>query len=78
MSFGEFFASEPESFIDSIDLAYEILLEQDPDAEMSTVMHVGKDLQVTYEGEDYIYYLLAQFANPEITPWVHSVMFYNL
>jgi hypothetical protein len=45
---------------------------------MSTVMHVGKDLQVTYEGEDYIYYLLAQFANPEITPWVHSVMFYNL
>ena len=40
--------------------------------------YVGKDLQVTYEGEDYIYYLLAQFANPEITPWVHSVMFYNL
>ena len=78
LSFGEFFDSEAELFIESIDMAYEILKEQDPDAQMSTVLHVGEDLQVPYNGEDYIYYLLAQFANPEITPWVHTVMFYNL
>ena len=78
LSFGEFFSSEPEAFIESIDLAYRTLQEQAPEAEMSTVIHVGKDLQVSYQGEEYIYYMLAQFANPEITPWVHTVMYYNL
>ena len=77
LSFGEFSDTEPEAFLESIDLAYEVLGEQS-DAEMTTVLHVGDDLQVTYQGQTMIYYLLAQFADPEITPWVHSVMFYNL
>ena len=77
LSFGEFSDTEPEAFLESIDLAYEVLGEQS-DAEMTTVLHVGDDLQVEYQGQTMIYYLLAQFADPEITPWVHSVMFYNL
>jgi hypothetical protein len=77
LSFGEFSDTEPEAFLASIDLAYEVMREQS-DAEMTTVLHVGDDLQVEYGGETMIYYLLAQFANPEITPWVHTVMFYNL
>ena len=39
---------------------------------------VGDDLRVEYQGEEWIYYLLAQFADPEIKPWVHTVMYYNL
>ena len=77
LSFGEFSDTEPDAFLASVDLAYEVLREQS-EAEMTTVLHVGDDLQVEYQGETMIYYLLAQFANPEITPWVHTVMFYNL
>lgn len=77
LSFGEFSDTEPEAFLESVDLAYEVMREQS-DAEMTTVLHVGNDLQVEYQGETMVYYLLAQFANPEITPWVHTVMFYNL
>lgn len=77
LSFGEFSDTEPEAFLESVDLAYEVMRQQS-DAEMTTVLHVGNDLQVEYQGETMVYYLLAQFANPEITPWVHTVMFYNL
>ena len=78
LSFGEFFSSEPETFIESIDLSHTILQEQSPGTEMTTVLHVGDDLRVEYEGQEWIYYLLAQFADPEIKPWIHTVMYYNL
>ena len=78
LSFGEFFSSEPAQFIDSINLSNVLLQEQAPGTEMTTVLHVGDDLRVEYQGEEWIYYLLAQFADPEIKPWVHTVMYYNL
>lgn len=78
LSFGEFNDFPPEAFIAAIDLAHQVMKEQAPDAEMTTVLHVGDDLQVEYNGETMVYYLLAQYADPEITPWVHTVMFYNL
>lgn len=80
LSFGEFFGEEPQAFIDAVDLTYEVLLEQQPDAEMMTVIHVGnyEDLQVEYGGETLQYYFLTQFAHEDIVPWVHSVMYFNL
>ena len=78
MSFGEFFEEEPEDFINSIDQAYETIQQVSPGIEMTARLHVGADLQVTYEDRDLIYYFLAAYANPEITPWVHTVMYYNL
>jgi len=78
LSFGEFFNSDPEIFIDSINLSYDVLQELAPGTEMTTVLHVGDEQRVSYQGEEWIYYNLAQFARPEIKPWVHTVMFYNL
>ena len=80
LSFGEFFGEEPQAFIDAVDLTYEVLLEQQPDAEMMTVIHVGnyEDLQVEFQGQTLQYYFLTQFADDAIVPWVHSVMYYNL
>ena len=78
MSFGEFFDEEPQEFIDSVNQAYDILQSVSPGIEMTSRLHVGDDLQVTYNDEEMIYYFLAAYANPEITPWVHTVMYYNL
>ena len=38
----------------------------------------SEDQRVVYGSEEMIYYFLAQFAEPEIVPWVHTVMLYNL
>ncbi len=78
LSFGEFNDAPPEEFLADINMAFEVLKEQAPDAEMASLVHVGADLLVEYEGDEYIYYLLAQFADPDITLWVHTVMYYNL
>lgn len=80
LSFGEFFNADPEAFLAAVDLSYGIARSQDPDLTMSTVVHVGdgENQRVTYQGEEMIYYLLAQHADPEITPWVHTTMYYNL
>ncbi len=78
MSFGEFFDEEPQSFIDSINQAYDVVQSVSPGIEMTSRLHVGDDLQVTYNNQEMIYYFLAAYANPEITPWVHTVMYYNL
>ena len=45
---------------------------------MVTRIHVGDDLTVTYNDQEMIYYFLAAYADSNITPWVHTVMFYNL
>lgn len=80
LSFGEFFNADPDAFVAAVDLSYDIARSQDPDVTMSTVVHVGdgEDQKVTYQGEEMIYYFLAQFAAPEIKPWVHTTMYYNL
>jgi len=80
LSFGEFFGEDPETFLESVNLSFEVLRELQPEAEMATVIHVGnyEDLKVEYQGETYQYYFLTQFADPEIVPWVHSVMYYDL
>lgn len=78
MSFGEFFDEEPQEFIDSVNQTYDILQSVSPGIEMTSRLHVGDDLQVTYNNEEMIYYFLAAYANSEITPWVHTVMYYNL
>ncbi len=80
LSFGEFSGVEPSAFVENVDLAYAVLKRLSPDAEMATTIHVGdsEDLRVDYRGESLLYYFLVKFANPEIEPWVHTVMFYNL
>ena len=47
---------------------------------LTTLIHVGDsdDQKVVYADQEMIYYFLAQFADPEIVPWVHTVMFGNL
>jgi len=78
MSFGEFYDQEPQEFIDMIDEAYQTVLEVLPTVEVTSRLHVGDNLQVTYDGQEMIYYFLATYADPAITPWVHTVMYYNL
>ncbi len=78
MSFGEFFEEEPEVFIEEVNTAYDTVQSVAPGIEMTARLHAGDDLQVSYQGEEMIYYFLATYANPEITPWVHTVMYYNL
>ncbi|MCA9653542.1 MAG: hypothetical protein KC501_26735 [Myxococcales bacterium] len=80
ISFGEFFGASADEFLASLDLFGEVLQEVAPGTTMSSVVHVGnyEDIYVDYMGESYIFYLLAQFADPAIVPWVHTVMYYNL
>lgn len=78
LSFGEFFGEDPDSFIASVNLAGEVMHELRPALDVTTVVHVGADQRVDYDGQSLIYYFLATYADPSITPWVHSVMYYNL
>lgn len=78
LSFGEFFGEDPENFIQTLDKTYDVARSLDSDIEISARIHVGADLQITYQEEEMIYYFLAQYANPDIVPWVHTVMYYNL
>ena len=78
LSFGEFFGEPPEVFIANTDLAIEEMLAVDPDLEFASVIHVGDDLRLTYEGEEIIYYFLATYADERLVPWVHTVQYFNL
>lgn len=78
LSFGEFFEEGPDVFIATIDRAWERLQEVSPGTWLTSLVHVGADLLVEYDGRDHIYYTLAQYADPAITPHVHTVMYYNL
>ncbi len=80
LSFGEFFAADPELFVSNVNLAAEVIFELLPNAELNSPIHVGDvpELRVTYGGETLLYYFLIKFADPRIVPWVHSVMYYNL
>ncbi|MBW2255191.1 MAG: hypothetical protein JRI25_11405 [Deltaproteobacteria bacterium] len=78
LTFGEFFDQDPDEFISAIDLANEVLQEKAPGTPMTSWIHVGDDLHVTYNDEEMIFYFLAQFADPSIVPWVHTVMYFDL
>jgi hypothetical protein len=80
MSFGEFFSLDPALFIQRVDQSYQALQDVAPGTEMAALIHVGgeKNLQVTYMGETLTYYFLIKFCSSPLTPWVHSVMYYDL
>lgn len=80
LSFGEFSGVTPETFIESVDRAYDRMQAQKPGIEVAATIHVGnnEDLQVEYQGEELQYYFLVKYTNPAIVPWVHSVMYYDL
>ena len=78
LSFGEFFGEDPDTFIASTDLAIEEMARVAPNAEFASVIHVGDDLRLTYQGEEIIYYFLAVYADERLVPWVHTVQYFNL
>ena len=77
LSFGEFFDAEPEDFLASTQLAVDEMHALSPDLVVAGKVHVGADLVVEYQGEELPYYFLAQYVEG-LTPWVHTVMYYNL
>ncbi|HMV70517.1 MAG TPA: hypothetical protein PKA64_26995, partial [Myxococcota bacterium] len=78
LSFGEFFAEDPARFIASAELAYDRVVSALPGARVSCVIHVGDDLQVTWDGETFPYYFLATKLDRPVVPHIHTVMFYGL
>ena len=78
LSFGEFFNSEPQKFIDATNEVAHQLRIFAPNAEMHAVVHVGAKQRVQYMNRDLLYYFLVQYADPSIIPDIHSVMYYNL
>ena len=81
ISFGEFSGEEPSRFIEILNDATERAHIHWPDIEVSASIHVGNypDLRLDFMGEtDLLYYFLVRFADPRITPWIHTVMYYNL
>lgn len=81
LSFGEFSTgTTPADFVAKVNTAYQALQEVAPGTEMNSVIHVGNqpELRVDYQGENLLYYFLVKYADPNIVPWVHSVMYFNL
>lgn len=80
LSFGEFFAADPDDFIAQVNRAWDEMQAAQPGVEVMATIHVGNypNLRVTWQGQTMLYYFLATVANQHITPWIHSVMYYNL
>ncbi len=78
LSFGEFFNADSQQFVDAVNAVHRQLVMLAPQAEMHAIIHVGSHQVVTFMGETLEYYFLIKFADPEIIPDVHSVMFYDL
>lgn len=80
LSFGEFFAADPDAFIDAVELAYDSVQEVWPGALVTGTVHVGnfEDTRITHMGEEILYYFLVEHAERPIRPWVHTVMYYGL
>ncbi len=80
LSFGEFFAADPAVFVAQVNAAYAAMQEVSPGVEVSAPIHVGNypNLRVDFMGRTQLYYFLVRYANPAITPWIHSVMYFNL
>lgn len=78
LSFGEFFNSEPQKFIDATNEVAKQLRELAPQAEMHALIHDGATQRVDYMGQNLLYYFLVKFADPTIIPDIHTTFFYNL
>ncbi len=79
LSFGEFLGNDPQRFVDELGRMTAMIKEVRPATEVSATVHVGnfENLRVEYEGENLLYYFLVKFV-PDVIPWVHTVMYYNL
>lgn len=78
LSFGEFFNAAPDvtvAGIDEVEAQLDVLA---PNAELHGFVHVGAKQRIQYMGEDLIFYFLVKFADPDVIPSIHTVMFYNL
>ena len=78
LSFGEFFNADAQGFIDALNEARRQLKIAAPQAETHALIHVGEAQRIQFMGENLIYYFLVKFADSEIIPTIHTVMFYNL
>ena len=80
LSFGEFSSTEPEVFLDHVNITVDVLRELDPELRVMAHVHVGnyEETRITYMGDSLLYYFLVDYADPSIVPYVHTVMFYNL
>lgn len=79
LSYGEFFGTEPQVFIDSTNEVARQLRELAPQAEpLHTLVHVGANHRVMHDGRDLPYYFLVQYADPTIIPDIHTVMYFNM
>lgn len=80
LSFGEFFKADPATFVRMVDASHDALQRVRPGIGVTAVVHVGNSetLRVEYQGVRQLYYFLVRHANPAITPWVHTVFYYNL
>jgi hypothetical protein len=79
LSFGEFTAIDPATFIRVLDVAAAEIRAR-LGAQVAATVHVGglPSQQVTWMGRTIPYYFLVQFADPSIVPWIHTVMYYDL
>lgn len=80
LAFGEFSGQPPDRFLAFVDRAAQVAREVLPGVTLSASVHVGggEDLRIDYMGERIIYYFLIRYADPQIVPWVHTVMYFDL
>ena len=78
LSFGEFFNTEPQKFVDSVNDVARLLRIFAPQAEMHALVHLGATQRVTYMNRELLYYFLIQYVDPTVIPDIHTVMYYNL
>ncbi len=80
ISFGEFSGTDPNVFLTALNLIDQEVHKIAPTTEFDATIHMDNSsgLQVTYDGQTVPYYFLVQFANPDIVPWIHSVMYFDL
>ncbi len=80
LSFGEFSGEDPDAFIAAIDLVYDAIQRVLPGARVTATVHVGNfpSTRVTYMGEMILYYFLVRFTTPEVVPWIHTTMYFDL
>lgn len=79
LSFGEFLGEDPEVFVETVQSIEGQVHGLRPDVEITATVHVGNydRLWVDYQGQHLLYYFLVQFV-AGVTPWVHTVMYFDL
>lgn len=79
LSFGEFVGQDPAVFVETVQSLERQIHAMRPDVEVTATVHVGNydRLWVDYQGAHLLYYFLVQFVTG-VTPWVHTVMYFNL